>query len=516
MKKYKILIIDDDSSVLLALKSFLEPEGYDVFCSEDIKTATNLLRSFIPDLFIIDIYLKDGNGIEFLKDIKEKYKINKPVIIFTGAPGEENFKESFKNYCDFFLQKDKAIPHLLTIIKRILDSYESNIGNFKENEYNSLKPLTFLMDLIKKKPDMNRILIKIDSFPLFQYQNFFKDSFPNVIEEMLFNFLYNFQKEIPPSLIEAYVTETGWDITISLQASKKEERKIRDKVKIATINTIKFMREKIKNNFHFFDVKIVPLNFENKNIRLELYRALQMKENTEPIPLNSLNYEYYIQGIFETSPLKLKGFEVFSRPENFHSVERFYKKLEKLRIHGHMDNYNLKNIKRFLPSFSGDYFFSVNISPSSLLINGFSRNIIQKLGNFCPKICLEFTERAPNLTEKTVKEKITYLKKNGFLIAIDDVGAGYNNLSSILNIEPDIIKIDKILIKKIAIDSYKKETLKAILDLSKKVGFKVCAEGVEEEKDYQILQSLKPDFLQGFYLHYPEKIVEENYQRKVC
>jgi EAL domain-containing protein (putative c-di-GMP-specific phosphodiesterase class I) len=149
------------------------------------------------------------------------------------------------------------------------------------------------------------------------------------------------------------------------------------------------------------------------------------------------------------------------------------------------------------------------------LINNFSRNVIKELGNHSKKIFLEFTERTPLLTDKKVKEKITYLKKNGFLISIDDVGAGYNNISAILSIEPDLIKIDKVIVKNISIDSYKREAFKSILDLSKKMGSFVCAEGVEKEEDFLVLKELKPDYMQGYFLHFPEKMFQSLEKRKV-
>lgn len=173
------------------------------------------------------------------------------------------------------------------------------------------------------------------------------------------------------------------------------KKKIREKVK-KSIN-------KIKDDFHFFDVKIIPFKNKDKNIRLELFHCLQMKEKIEPIPINSLNYNFYHQGIFETSTLTLKGFEIFIRPNSLENVEKFYRKLEKIQIYGHMDGSNIEKIKKLIPLFSPNFFISINSSPSSLLINKFSRYLISQLGFYSRNIYLEFTERSPYLTNKVIK-----------------------------------------------------------------------------------------------------------------
>lgn len=515
MNKYKILILDDDASILNALKSIFQMEGYEVYCAENGETAIDILMKFKPDLYILDVFLKEENGIEFLKKIREDLKITEPAIILTGFPSTEIFQSGYKLSCDFFLQKNKAIPDILSVVYRLIK--QSNIRKkiLEKDESLSLKTIAYLIELIKANKDLYRILIKIDAYPLFELQNILKNDFNSILEKMLFDFLYNLYEQIPPKEIEAQVTESGADLIVSIICPSKEENKIREKVKTAIIKTIKFMRNKIKDNFHFFDVKIIPFKSKDKNIRLELFHCLQMKGKIEPIPINSLNYNFYHQGIFETNTLTLKGFEIFIRPNGLENVEKFYRKLESLHIHGHMDGSNIKKIKKLIPLFYPNFFISINLSPSSLLINKFSRYLISQLGSYSRNIYLEFTERTPYLTNKIIKEKILYLKKNGFLIAIDDVGAGYNNISAILNIEPNLIKIDKILVKGISKDKYKREGFISILKLSKKIGSLVCAEGVEREDDFLILKDLKPDYMQGFYLHCPEKIKDDLEERKV-
>lgn len=94
-------------------------------------------------------------------------------------------------------------------------------------------------------------------------------------------------------------------------------------------------------------------------------------------------------------------------------------------------------------------------------------------------------------------------KQYGFLIALDDMGSDSSNLDRILQVHPDIIKIDRGLIKDISNDYYKQELFKALVFVAKKTGALIIAEGVETHNEAVTCLELGADFLQGYYIAYP-------------
>jgi EAL domain-containing protein (putative c-di-GMP-specific phosphodiesterase class I) len=96
------------------------------------------------------------------------------------------------------------------------------------------------------------------------------------------------------------------------------------------------------------------------------------------------------------------------------------------------------------------------------------------------------------------------LRRLGFLMALDDVGAGHSNLDRIPLFRPDIIKIDRTLITGVDGDFYKQETLKSLVSLSRRIGALVVAEGIETEPEAVTALELGCDLLQGFYLGRPQ------------
>ncbi len=92
----------------------------------------------------------------------------------------------------------------------------------------------------------------------------------------------------------------------------------------------------------------------------------------------------------------------------------------------------------------------------------------------------------------------------GFLIALDDFGAGHSNLERIPLIKPDIIKVDRGLITAVDQEYHKAEVLKALYGLAHQIGALAIAEGVEREAELAVALACGFDLFQGFYFARPE------------
>lgn len=103
-----------------------------------------------------------------------------------------------------------------------------------------------------------------------------------------------------------------------------------------------------------------------------------------------------------------------------------------------------------------------------------------------------------------LEEFITRHRNQGFLIALDDIGAGHSNLDRIPSIKPDVIKIDRGLISGIHEEYHKFEIVRALTRLGRNIGAMIVAEGVEKEEEVLRLLELGVDIFQGFYFARPE------------
>ena len=157
------------------------------------------------------------------------------------------------------------------------------------------------------------------------------------------------------------------------------------------------------------------------------------------------------------------------------------------------------------PASEGGLLF-INFDPSVAetgvdVANGFLRRVTQ-LGLDPGRIAVEILESKFNNLHR-LEEVLCAFRQCGFLLAIDDVGAGHSNLDRIPLIRPDIIKVDRSLITRIDGDYHKQETFKSLAQLARRIGALVVAEGVETKMEALISLELGADLLQGFYLARP-------------
>ncbi|WP_423799472.1 EAL domain-containing protein [Neobacillus sp. SAB-20_R2A] len=145
----------------------------------------------------------------------------------------------------------------------------------------------------------------------------------------------------------------------------------------------------------------------------------------------------------------------------------------------------------------------INCTPLTLGNIRFTRdikNLLQRFTSISPKqITIEITENDSIEGLKNFIYNIKMLRLMGFRIAIDDTGAGYSNLSTISEIMPDIIKIDRSLIQNIDKNSLKESMLKGILLVAREAGSLVVAEGIENEDEASVLSRNKVDLAQGYF-----------------
>jgi EAL domain-containing protein (putative c-di-GMP-specific phosphodiesterase class I) len=104
---------------------------------------------------------------------------------------------------------------------------------------------------------------------------------------------------------------------------------------------------------------------------------------------------------------------------------------------------------------------------------------------------------------EALAEFVQSYKNHGFLIALDDFGAGYSNLDRVAVIKPDIIKIDRSLLHHFDREYYKQEMVKSLIRLSHKLGALAIAEGVETAAEAILAVELGADMLQGYYFSKP-------------
>jgi len=150
----------------------------------------------------------------------------------------------------------------------------------------------------------------------------------------------------------------------------------------------------------------------------------------------------------------------------------------------------------------------LNINPSVLMSPNFKGGLTTQFLNIFGldpnRIVIEITETQPIDEYHLIRKAIEHYRKEGFVIAIDDLGAGYSGLKLWSEMKPDFVKIDRHFISGVDKDKVKRQFMNSIMEISRTLGCHVIAEGVETKEEYRVIRKLDVGFSQGYYFARPD------------
>jgi len=310
-----------------------------------------------------------------------------------------------------------------------------------------------------------------------------------------------------PILIDDYHLNTTASIGIAVYPNDGVER--REIVKHAD-SAMYYAKEEGKDTYRFY-TKQLSLDVQARlNLEQELLHALNKKELT-------LDF----QPQYDLLTRKVVGAEALLRWKNrtlgVVSPEQFIAIAEETGIIIDIGYFVFEEACKAYMSWRevGIEMGSISINISSIQFReedvfGKFEEIILQTGIPAHKIEIEITEHfimEYSTTNLTILEN---LRNIGCKISIDDFGTGYSSMSYLKRLAIDEIKIDKSFVTDLPHDSHDVEVSKAIIALSKSLGYKIVAEGIETKEQELFLKEHGCDIGQGFYFAKPmssEKII---------
>jgi EAL domain-containing protein (putative c-di-GMP-specific phosphodiesterase class I) len=149
----------------------------------------------------------------------------------------------------------------------------------------------------------------------------------------------------------------------------------------------------------------------------------------------------------------------------------------------------------------------INFIPTSIYDPEFCLASTQKWANqleFDPsQIIFEVVETELVKDQKHLRNILEFYREKGYKIALDDVGEGYSSLNMLIELKPDIIKVDRNIIDGIDKNELKQSVYRALYNLAREHGIEVLAEGVETAYELEMIQSIGVDYVQGYYFAKP-------------
>ncbi len=156
--KGKVFILDDDELILSMLSKVLKKEGYDVRTESKTEDIVKKIRSWLPDVVLLDIRLPKRNGMEILQDVKSE-GLTTEVVMLTADDTAETAVKAMKLGAADYLTKPFNTDEVKIIIHNVLEKERL------KNEVDYLRKVyvgTFEKDIIGVSPAIRQLLEKIE------------------------------------------------------------------------------------------------------------------------------------------------------------------------------------------------------------------------------------------------------------------------------------------------------------------------------------------------------------------
>lgn len=213
------------------------------------------------------------------------------------------------------------------------------------------------------------------------------------------------------------------------------------------------------------------------------------------------------QPIFDFQGMSICGWECLSRfnLEPVRSPDQWFKEAAEAGLGVELECHAIAAALKGMDALPSGTYLTINCSPQ-LMLSGRLTDLLSP----CPasRLVLEITEHAIVNDYTGLLKALKPLRQNGVRVAIDDAGAGYASMRHILQLRPDMIKLDMSLTQGIDHDPQKRAMASALIAFARETGSTIVAEGVETQSELDALRLLGANKVQGYLLGRPLSLID--------
>jgi two-component system, OmpR family, response regulator TrcR len=125
-----ILLVEDQYASARVISDYLKSKGYALLHAPNLRAADHYLDTKQIDLILMDILLRDGNGLDYTRLIRQR-KHMQPLIFLTVCARINEIRAGFELGCEDYMTKPVDLEELLLRIKRVLGDMNTAVGHFR-------------------------------------------------------------------------------------------------------------------------------------------------------------------------------------------------------------------------------------------------------------------------------------------------------------------------------------------------------------------------------------------------
>ena len=213
-------------------------------------------------------------------------------------------------------------------------------------------------------------------------------------------------------------------------------------------------------------------------------------------------FNLVFQPIFDLKSLEIIGCEALCRfvATPYRSPDKWFADAAAVGLGIELELAVIKAAMAAFPSLPGTISMSVNASPEAVISGRLADTLDLRYGD---RIIVEITEHAQVASYEDLHDRLAPVKLHGVRVAVDDAGAGYSGLQHIVQLGPDVIKMDMSLTRAVDSDPARRALASAMVFYAREMGSCVVAEGIETEAELETLKLLGANRGQGYLLGKP-------------
>ena len=547
----KLVLCVDDQEINRDSLGFILEDDYEVLYAENVQEALEQMRAHVNtmSLVLLDLIMPVMNGFEVMEIVRDDEQLKHiPIIVLTAEKSAE--LQALQLGAADFITKPFDMPEvILARVGRIIELSEGRqlISAAEHDRLTMLYSRNFFFEYANRlyhyHPELHldAVVMNIEQFHTINDLNGrdFGDDVLRLIGNEIRAFLAETQgiaSRFEADRFDIYCVHQP-DYRALLKRFQDKVNGLSSKASIHLRMGVKPWREDVEPILLFDRARAAcnmargdyqnPLMVYDEDMRMREILNRRLLNDLRPA-VEEKQFQVYYQPKYNIlcDPPRLSSAEALIRwkhPElGMISPGEFVPLFEGNGLIGVVDNFvwteAAAQIARWKEKYNFTLPLSVNLSRSDL----FDPTLVDRLISLVKdnrldfkNLKLEVTESAYTGNAKHVLDVICRLRELGFEIEMDDFGSGYSSLNMLSDMPIDVLKMDMKFIRNIETNETDRRLVMLILDIARYLKVSVVAEGVETEKQLEILRAGKCDLVQGYYFSRPlpsdqfEKLIEK-------
>lgn len=209
----------------------------------------------------------------------------------------------------------------------------------------------------------------------------------------------------------------------------------------------------------------------------------------------------HFQPLVDLATMQLVGLEALSRFSGHRwGPQEMFEQAHSVGLGVQLEMRVVRDALALLPQIPHPLRLNLNVSPSTLVAPELFRLLADVPRD---RVVLEVTEHEAVADYVELREVSRRLTELGVWLAIDDVGMGFSGLNQVLEIQPDELKLDRVVIRNIDSDVVRQALVEGLCSFAAKAGVRLLAEGIETREELTAVRRLGAHFGQGYHLGRP-------------